>query len=236
MKLLLAFIFVFMLSHKNYCQNKLIYGFDLNAGVSNFVLNKSSTLYTDKAKNWANANISYDPQLAYGINLVAEYQLNNLLSIELKPGFMAWGAKNNITSKLSPPSTFSVELTTYYLSLEFPLYVKYTFLQKDKYKLHTYCGGGIMHTFSGDFDVTTQTVGNKVKVKPNLNFQTYYASIGIGSNILLSKKTDLVIGIQFDTDAFFDSGRFHDFGGYFGIDKMPINYYMLNLNLGIRLK
>ncbi len=80
MKLLLAFIFVFMLTHKSYCQNKLIYGFDLNAGVSNFVLNKSSTLYTDKAKNWANANISYDPQLAYGINLVAEYQLNKLLS------------------------------------------------------------------------------------------------------------------------------------------------------------
>lgn len=218
-------------------QKKIILGFDLNVGASAFILNTASPLYAAKANNWKNVNLEYKPKFAYGVNGVVEITIvRNELSFLVKPGFTAWGGISHATYKNKPNDPFFLDINTTYYSIELPAYLKYTFRRKEKYNMHVMAGMGIMSTLSGDFEPTTSYSNQQIIIRPNINFQSYYVSLAVGSDIPITKKLDLVTGITVNTDAMFDNGRFQDFGDYWGIAKMPINYYSATLNIGIRWK
>ncbi len=236
MKALFSTLLLLLVFNGN-AQKKIILGADLNVGASAFILNTASPLYAAKASNWKNVNLEYKLKLAYGFNGVVEIPIvRNELSFLVKPGFTAWGGISHATYKNKPNDPFFLDINTTYYSLELPAYLKYTFRRKEKYNLHAMAGMGMMSTLSGDFEADTDSYGSPILIKPNINFQSYYVSLALGSDIPITKKLDLVLGITVNTDAMFDTGRFQDFGDYWGIAKMPINYYSTTLNMGIRWK
>ncbi len=215
-----------------FAQNKFSYGIELGNGYSKLGLNTSSELYKSKENNWKGMDITFSGKQTLSLALNVEYQLLNKLRLGIGAGYHSWGGKVK-TVNYNPQFLYSAsDLDIYYQSLEFPLYLKIIFLQKNRFNFYVSGGYGLMHTFRDHFYLLDGYLPGEFNSK--VNFDTYFIRLALGTEIKLKHQSYFTIGFSYSTDTYNNHSRIHDFEDFWGLGKIPLNYKAINFNLGVK--
>lgn len=195
--------------------------------VSNFAFNKRSPDYNAK---WDQVQVSFKPKAGFSISADIEKRLFGRLSILATGRYTYWGGQ--INSKKEGEFLFS-DLDIRYQSIELPLCLRYYVYEKNKTALHLYAGYGYSYTFALHFDARNNYA--TVPVNEKIGFGAGFLLAGIGAEYQLGNKLKGIISIEVNNDQLLNNQRTQDYGGYYRFNRIPINYNLLALHVGIKI-
>lgn len=194
-------------------------------------MNKQSKYYNSK---WETPKNTFSPEAGYGFELGIHKKVSTNFTLSCTPRWLYWGGHTKTEDR---DTHYYIALALYYQSFRIPVTVDYRFYHVKKWAFSSTAGLGIDYTYDLIFYQSTR-YGTGDPQKRNVGITSPFMVLGLNMTYQKNEEAKLAyqFAFNFETDHWLNPGRFNDFGGYFGQEKIPLNSYMTNAMFKIRYK
>jgi hypothetical protein len=219
-----AIMYLFLMLNVCTCanaQNNIAINAGILYGYSMLTFNQKSELFD---KRIADENYSYKPISNIGVVLGATVFITNRLSLQLINRLQQWGGVINVQSKQNTSNMLKLEIN--YLGYRLPAYLQYMIWGNKNMKINTSIGVGIEYTYRLWF-IPSTFYGSAPVQRRNVYISVPFASSGISFCYTKAPedKFNYILGIFYETDAFFNPRRSNEFN--FWQNSVPLLSHQL---------
>lgn len=211
---------------------KAQHGIALNMGM---MYGFSWLTFNQKSENFdkrlGKEKIAYHPIQNIGMMVGATAWLTPKVSLQVMPRWQQWGG--TITVQSNEYTTQMLKMEINYQGLKLPAQLQYALLSNEHLQLNLALGAGIEYTYNLWF-VPTNYYGSAPVQRRTVDIVAPFATTGINVTYTAAKnkKTTYMLGLYYETDAFFNPVRYNEYA--FWQRSVPLLSHQLYSSLQIQ--